>query len=99
MNNEEGQEVEHSILYFARRWRDATINDDGSDAIEYMAHLEHRLKEGTIKKVVPLSMFKVFADGILINNYSVFTVYNGDFGGGTAEWYAMYPCPFRGALL
>ncbi len=99
MGNEKGEEAEGSILYFARKWRDETINDDGSDAIEYMAHLEHRLKEGTIKKVVPLSMFKVFADGILINNYSVFPIYNVDFGGGTAEWYEMSPFPFRGALI
>ncbi len=91
--------VEYSILYFAQRWRDATINDDGSDAIEYMAHLEHRLKEGTIKKVVPLSMFKVFADGILINNYSVFPIYKVDFGGGSAKWYEMSPFPFRGVLI
>lgn len=91
--------LELSVLRFSKQWRASTLGDSGSDAIEYMAHLEHRLEEGTINKVVPLSMFDVFADGILINNYSVFPIYDVDFGGGTAQWYEMMPFPFRGALI
>ena len=95
----ENESTDKSIVSYAQKWREENQSDDSLDVMEYIVHLEDRYNAGFIKKVLQLNLFTIFDKGILINNYSVFPIYNVDFGGGPAFWYEMLPFPFRGALI
>ena len=98
-NMSESPDNDKSIAWYAQKWREANHSDDSLDVMQYIVHLEDRYDAGLIKNVLPLNLFTIFDKGILINNYSVFPIYNVDFGGGPAFWYEMLPLPFRGALI
>lgn len=79
-------ELARTPLHLARALRRLAATLTPERALTDLRALEARVTPANALRHMPLFMRRLFADGLLLNNYSAFPIYRLDFGHGPPRW-------------